>query len=201
MIDHEYTAIFSDELEETFEDFKALLEAIQEDEDGLHTVFFSRYNSYAIYTEVLYIMKYGTNLIFLEYPSVLKINLDHNLVPLNVETVLGSEIFVKMMYLNDNVEFLGIIPDHMGNTMYSYCLNDGISLDFSEYWLTNLVDQIDGIHVPEIDMAEISMNYLEIRIEKFKNSIQRVVNTGEVYEGIGENPFYDEFNDRETSNY
>lgn len=199
MIDHEYIAIFSDDLEETFEDFKALLEAIYEDKDGLYTVFFSRYNSYTIYTEVLYIIKYNNNLIFLEYLSVIKINLDQNLVPIDIQTVLGSEIFIKNMYLNDNVEFLGIVTDHIGNTMYSFCLNDDVSINFGEYWLVNLLDQIDGIHVPEQDMLEVSINYLEIRIEKFKNSIQRVLNTGEVYEGIGENPFYDAFNDRETA--
>lgn len=197
MIDHEYTAIFTDDIEEAFEDFKVVLEAIQESEDGLHTVFFSRYFNYRIHTEVIYILKYGNNLVVLEYPSSIRLNVDNNLVPTTVSNVLGTEIFVKMMYLNDNMEFIGIVPDDKGNVLYAYVLNDDEGLEFSKYWLENLQDHVDGIHVPEADMVEISRSYLEARIEKFKDSIQRVVNTGEVYEGMDENPFSNVFYDND----
>lgn len=200
MIDHEYTAIFSDDIEETFEDFKVVLEAIREEKDGLHTLFFSRYNEYRIYTEVLYIIKNEENLIFLEYPSAIRLNVDNNLTPTSLDTILGTEIFVKTMYLNNNVEFIGDVPDYKGNMLHAYCLNNDESLQFGQYWFKNLQDQVDGIHIPEIDMVEISRAYLEFRIEKFKNNIQRVINTGEVYEGMHENPFSNDFFDHEEIN-
>ncbi len=196
MIDHDIVAIYSDDPKETFDDLRATLEAIFMEEDGLHTVFFSRYFEYKIITELLYVIKKDGFFIFLESPYSYNVILNKDLEP-ELEQYTEAQTFVKLMYSTGNVEHIDTICDDKGNLLYLYSLPDQESINYVNNWKKNSIDCIDTIHTEQSYFEDISLAYLKIRKEKFKQLIKRVIDNDEVYEGLDENPFSHMYYDKE----
>ncbi len=196
MIDHDIVAIYSDDPKETFDDFKATLEAIYAEEDGLHTVFFSRYFDYKIITELVYIIKQDGFFIFLESPFSYNVLLNKDLEP-ELEQYTEAQTFIKLMYSTGNVEHADTLCDDKGNLLYLYSLPDQESINYIKYWKNNFVDCIDTLQTDQLYFEEISLAYLKVRKEKFEQLIQRVIENDEVYEGFDDNPFSHMYYDKE----
>lgn len=188
MIDHEYTAIFSDDAKDTFEDLKVVLESFSNDEDGLHKVFFSRYFEYKVVTEVLYVLKQEGFLIFFDYPTAHVLGVNPKLEPVS-DSYVEAQTFVKLMYTPHNVEYLDTVSDIYGNMFNIFVANDPDSIGYGRFWMSTHIDIIDQIATPEEIIKEMSERYLEVRVQKFKNSVQRVIDTGESNDHLNDNPF------------
>lgn len=188
MIDRGFIGIYADGAEEIFSDFKETLEYIQGSEEGFYTIYFCRYSDFKILTEVVHVINQRGYVIFLESPKRMTLNLSKDLTPIHLDFLPEAEVFLNLMVVSKNVHFLGAYCDTHGNLFNAFSLNDKEAIGFGQYWREVLLEQIEYVAVSEMEMAQISDDYLQVRFEKFRKTVQEAIDSGEIKEGFDENP-------------
>ncbi len=200
LLDNGIIAVFNDSAENTVEDFESIMEGLNSSNalNGLYTIFFSRYFDYKIITEVLLILKYNTEYIFIDHPISYNMLLNNQLDMYSF-AYDNSQTFIKL-FSKDYTNLLGEFYTDKGNLLDIYCLSDDDGILFGNKWVKEQIDLIDDLIIPlDEEFEEISKKYLEIRKEKFQLKLNEVIAKDEPYDGFDTNPFSQVYYDGKDS--
>jgi hypothetical protein len=166
-------------------------------EEGLYTFFFSSYHEYVINTEIIFCIIYDNTALFFVTPYSMQLTLDNNLMVSGGDVTPTGNTFEKLFAEGDNSDVI-----HIGECCNSKGFSYGIYSFSYKKALKDAINKVESeIYDAEIlviddqDMIDISMDYLEHRIERFQQQIQRSFELEEAVAGLAENPYSNQFYD------
>lgn len=198
MIDHGIIAFYNDDLVEQKIEFKNEFNRLTEDgEEGLYTFLFSWYHEYTVTTEIVFCMIFEKTALFFVTPYAVKLSLDNNLMVSSGDIVPSGERFEKMFAEGENspVTHIGECCNSHGYVYgiyafgYERALNAAINIVENEFYNSEL------LIIDDQDMIDISMDFLEYRINKYQEQVERSFELEEPIAGLDENPYANEFYD------
>lgn len=208
MIDHEIICIWNDSLQESRDEFiKEFVDLTSfQDREGLYTFVFSRYFEYRVITEVLYSVVYKNTAIFL-WPTSnsFVVDVDEKLNVLGGDYLTFKQDVYTEIGKSPNIDYLSTIVSPMGNVFEAFTLKEPLANKYGKEIFENVFKQgyfnLDSIYITDDYMVELSLNYLEERILKFHDQVDKAIDTDDENAQLSENPYANRYYDRgETDN-
>lgn len=194
------TTIWGDTPEEIRLEFTTEFNRMVEDEEvsGIHVFYFCRYKDYKIYTEQLTAHIYDDTVIFYLYCGSMVIDLDESMQIITGD-IFPDNYLVKTALFDKKpvIDYLGWVCTPQGHAF------EGFSLKFEKpmqraYEIFDNEDYfLSGLDVLEDELIDISLMYLNSKIEKWESEISNAVIADQASTTIDDNPFANKFYDRE----
>jgi hypothetical protein len=198
MIDHNIISFYNDDPVDLKKEFKDEFNRLTEDGDeGLYTFLFSSYHEYTVNTEIVFCVIYEDTALFYVTPYSVQLNLDTNLMVTGGEVTPNGNLFETMFAEGEKSDVV-----HIGECCNSSGYVYGIYAFSYDKALKSAIAKVESERYnPEIlviddqDMIDVSMDYLEQRIERFKEQVERSFELEEAVAGLDENPYSNEYYD------
>jgi hypothetical protein len=204
-VHHGYIPIWEDSLVEARDKFIKLFVELTEspDREGIYAFVFCRYSEFQLITDVIYSVVYdSTALFFSGVTSSLVLDLDDKLNIIKTANVIEYEkTIMSVLFDSPNIEYLGEFPGINGLMYDAFTLKEEASLEVGKNLFENIYKNhiicIDKILVPEEDIADITIDYLKLRKEKFEEIVDKSIISDEEDPRLVENPLAYRFYDKD----
>lgn len=206
MKDKGFICIWNDSLEDSRKEFsKEFLDITsKDDKEGIYTFFFSRFslNDHKVSTDVLYVNVYeNTFLFFWPLSNSLIVDLDDQLNVTDALNIHPDKNIMSELIESNNIISLGLVVSKMGHLYEGYTLKDNRGRDlgikiFDELYLSHKMD-IDSIKVSDDDIIDMTMEYLDVKIEEYQSVVDKSIDEDEADVRLNENPYGNRFWDKD----
>ena len=200
MRDHEIICSWNNSLKDSIDEFIGEFKELtsQENKEGFYTFFFSRYDNYKIITEVIYVIVYkDTALFFWPFLSMV-LELDNELKIVDGSVLNIDNNIMNALRETPNLEFLGFMPNDMGNCFDIFTLKDEKPKEIGTKIFKEGMINMNNIRVDETDFIDTSLQYLDYVIENFGNVVNKAMLQDEDDLQLNENPYADMYYNRDA---
>lgn len=200
MINRGITAFYGDDLLELKNEFKEEFNSLTDSQDeGLYTFMFSSYHEYIITTEIVYCMVYEKTALFFVTPYAMQVRLDNNLMVTGGDVNPVGETFEALFIDGDKSSLI-----HIGECCNSKGYTYGIyAFDYTDA-LNSAIEKVnngdyscEALVINDDLLLDVSIDYLDIRIQKFQEQVERSQELEEPIAGLDENPYANAYYDNE----
>lgn len=198
MIDNGITAFYNDDIVNLKLEFKSEFNRLVEEKNiGLHTFIFSSYHEYIVNSEILHCMMYDDTVLFFVTPCNLYINLDHTLNVIGGGVNSNGNTFELMFVDGDtpDVVYIGECCNSKGFIYGIYTFTYKKSLDLAVTKVDSDAYNAEILVIDDQYIIDVSMDYIDHRIERFQEQVDRSFELDEPLAGLDENPYSNEFYD------
>lgn len=198
MIDNEIIAFYNDDPVELKKEFKEEFNRLTVDgNNGLYTFMFSSYYEYVINTEIVYCIIFDDTALFFVTPYSTQLTLDNNLMVTGGDVTPSGNVFETMFAEGEesDVVHIGECCNSKGFAYGIYAFSYKKALAAAINRVNNELYDPEMLYIDDQDMIDISMDYLEHRIERFHQQVERSFELEEAVAGLDENPYSNDFYD------
>jgi len=170
----------------------------EEDVEGIHVFYFCRYKEYKIYTEQLTAHIYKDTVLFYLYGGSMVIDLDEQM-QIKSGDIIPITNLIESALLGEKpvLECLNWVCTPEGNGFDVYSLKFENPLRRAYEIIDNEDYNISGLNVVESELIDISLLLLKAKIEQWESEINNSVSADQASPTIDDNPFANQFYDRE----
>lgn len=198
MIEHHITSFYNDDMVALKTEFKNEFNRLTtEGDEGVYPFIFSSYHEYVINTEIVFCIIYDETALFFVTPYAMQLTLNNNLMVSGGDVTPSGNIFETMFAEGDESDVV-----HIGECCNSKGFAYGIYAFSYKKALQCAINKVESenydaelLVIDDQDLIDISMDYLEHRIERFQQQIDRSFELEEAVAGLDENPYSNEFYD------
>jgi hypothetical protein len=170
---------------------------------GVDAISICVYDNYTSYVENIYVVDIeGSFPIFLIEPNVLKVEYsqDTNFTPINITYSDPSMFFEKYMNEKEEViKYIGDIATSFGDYFVGFGLVVNDLWEHAEEWLIKYreygFDYLSSIVMSDEEVLETLENFMNYKISKFMEDIEKSKIMGSALDSLVENPFANEYFD------
>jgi len=200
MIDRGIIAFYNDDMVELRQEFKDEFNRLTEkNEEGLYTFLFSSYHEYMVTTEIVFCMIYEDTALFFVTPYAMQLSLDNNLMVKSGDIYPNGQTFETLFAEGDNssVVHIGECCNSKGYAYGIYSFGYKRALAAAIEMVNNETYDIEQLIIDDQDLIDVSIDYLEVRIQKFQDQVDKSHELEEPVEGLDENPYSNAYYDNE----
>jgi len=170
----------------------------EEDVEGIHVFYFCRYKEYKIYTEQLTAHIYKDTVLFYLYGGSMVIDLDEQM-QIKSGDIIPITNLIESALLGEKpvLECLNWVCTPEGHGFDVYSLKFENPLRRAYEIIDNEDYNISGLNVVESELIDISLLLLKAKIEQWESEINNSVSADQASPTIDDNPFANQFYDRE----
>jgi len=167
---------------------------------GVHLFYFSRYKDYTIYTEQMVAHIYEDTVIFYLYCGSMMIQLDESMQIVTGDIVPSNHLVLSALHdENPIIDNIGWVCTPEGHSFEAYSLKFEKPLQRAYEMFDNEHYSLAGLDVLETELIDVSLMYLNQKIETWSEEINNSVEADHASATIDDNPFANKFYDREEA--
>ena len=164
-----------------------------------YTMYFSSYDDYKVITEAIYFSIYAEVAIIFASKSVLQVNVDDQLLVLSGDIVLSDRLSVDYLTEPESSDllYLGDICNSIGCVYEVYTVNKELTNYKAHFLYNNELLSCEYLKNDELELMDISLDFLNERIEKYKDQVDKSIELEEPVVGLDENPYANQYYDND----
>lgn len=198
---NEVVSIYNFDRTEFIKEFKeSFNEMIHNDVSDVYTMYFSSYDDYKVTTEVIYFTIYDNVAIIFASKSALQLTVDDQLLVLDGDIVLPARLSIDTLTETEPSElvYLGDICNYNGYVYEVYTINRVDTNYKANFMYANELLSCSSLKNDESELMDISLDFLNERIEKYKEQVDKSIELEEPAVGLDENPYSNDYYDNEN---
>ena len=197
---NEVVSIYNFDRTEFIKEFKeSFNEMIYSDASDVYTMYFSSYDDYKVTTEVIYFSVYDNVAIIFASKSALQLTVDDQLLVLDGDIVIPDRLSIDNLAETEPSElvYLGDVCNYIGSVYEVYTINRDTSNYKAHFLFNNELLSCNALKNDESELMDISLDFLNERIEKYKDQVEKSIELEEPAVGLDENPYSNDYYDND----
>lgn len=165
----------------------------------LHTIYTCKYDNYVVHAEAIYFTRINDSVIFFIPTTILRLTLDNELLVTDaVYDYTGDLMFDYIYEDSSEIIYIDNLCDSNGRIFELYTFNNE-ELEQSKYIISNKIYPFDVI-IPDVDeYTEMALDFLNERINSFKDQVDKSFELEEPIAELDENPYANDYYDGDIS--